>query len=78
MTVEEPATDGRRSMPRTTRAARPPRVLARGRLSDGKNRRLHVEQDGKIAASVELARDVRNVAAGFLESDRVEAAADCR
>ena len=83
MTVEESATDGSRSTPRTIRAASLHMSFARRGLGDGENggswlKRVFVEQDGKIvavSAGVELARDVRSVIAGFLEDHHVEAAA---
>ena len=71
MTVEEFATDGRGSMPRTTIAASPHVSLLTERSVMEKNgsqlKRVCVEQLGKIAAvsvGVELARDMRNVVLG--------------
>ena len=59
-TAEESATEGRRSQPRTTRAASPHVSLHNGSTW---LERVFVERDGKIvaiSASVELARVVRN------------------
>ena len=71
-TAEESATEGRRSQPRTTRAA-----SLHVSLHNGSTwlERVFVERDGKIvaiSASVELARVVRNVVAGFLENTACE------